>query len=492
MDFQQSRLHVWGIWTIKLGLCLFMVISAFTAIAQEPAWWTQKKRDCNLSSSLAYNTWVAQGSPCNNSGGNTSDTRISRQEAAENRSAKRHDKANTHNKKGNELYKQGKYGSAVKEYQKAHKLWPDDKTILDNLKSTVSAIPDDAIDKDKVTDKSWWKVKPRFKFHEWADIWKDKEDKGALARQNESGKLNSDALDLANKGDFKKAYDKSNEALEIDPDNNIVIQKNIQEIKKAEVASLNKEMLDLSKSDYEAALLKAREASLADPDNPLTKENLNKIEVQELINEAKGAEDMEAKDIALEKYKKAKAIDPGNQEIQKKINDLEKDIEFEKKKDIEFEKNRIKYTQTKPVNLDGEALKKLKGLSEIDVQKLNRLNEGYMKDVKKDPFDYGIEDGRINLDKIKDPTSTLVNDPAYKKVVEEMKTIQENYKKNSLKIEKIHEKMNDPATKPEELTKMAEEAKNIKKDMEAAKVSFVEKKVEKEIITKSFHITPIK
>jgi hypothetical protein len=36
--------------------------------AQEPAWWTQQKRDCGLSPSLAYNTWVAQGSPCNRGG----------------------------------------------------------------------------------------------------------------------------------------------------------------------------------------------------------------------------------------------------------------------------------------------------------------------------------------------------------------------------------------------------------------------------------------
>jgi len=37
----------------------------------EPAWWTQQKRDCGLSASLAYNTWVAQGSPCNRGGAET-------------------------------------------------------------------------------------------------------------------------------------------------------------------------------------------------------------------------------------------------------------------------------------------------------------------------------------------------------------------------------------------------------------------------------------
>lgn len=38
------------------------------AFAAEPAWWTQQKRECGLSPSLAYNTWVAQGMPCNRGG----------------------------------------------------------------------------------------------------------------------------------------------------------------------------------------------------------------------------------------------------------------------------------------------------------------------------------------------------------------------------------------------------------------------------------------
>jgi hypothetical protein len=45
---------------------LFVFLNAFTIIrAQEPAWWTQQKKDCNLDPKLAYNTWVAKGEPCN-------------------------------------------------------------------------------------------------------------------------------------------------------------------------------------------------------------------------------------------------------------------------------------------------------------------------------------------------------------------------------------------------------------------------------------------
>lgn len=51
--------------TVLAGLIL-----AISATAAEPAWWTQQKIDCGLPASLAYNDWVAQGSPCNR--GNTS------------------------------------------------------------------------------------------------------------------------------------------------------------------------------------------------------------------------------------------------------------------------------------------------------------------------------------------------------------------------------------------------------------------------------------
>lgn len=53
-------------------LAVLMIATTSEALAQEPAWWTQQKKDCGLSSSLAYNDWVAQGMPCNSSGGRNS------------------------------------------------------------------------------------------------------------------------------------------------------------------------------------------------------------------------------------------------------------------------------------------------------------------------------------------------------------------------------------------------------------------------------------
>ncbi len=50
---------------------IFLLAFPYASIAGEPAWWTQKKRECGLSSSLAYNTWESQGSPCNKGGGSS-------------------------------------------------------------------------------------------------------------------------------------------------------------------------------------------------------------------------------------------------------------------------------------------------------------------------------------------------------------------------------------------------------------------------------------
>ncbi len=51
---------------------IFLLALPLASMAGEPAWWTQQKQKCGLSSSLAYNTWVSQGSPCNSGSGSSS------------------------------------------------------------------------------------------------------------------------------------------------------------------------------------------------------------------------------------------------------------------------------------------------------------------------------------------------------------------------------------------------------------------------------------
>lgn len=44
---------------------LLFLTSSISVFAQEPLWWTQQKKDCNLSPKLTYIEWNAQGNPCN-------------------------------------------------------------------------------------------------------------------------------------------------------------------------------------------------------------------------------------------------------------------------------------------------------------------------------------------------------------------------------------------------------------------------------------------
>jgi len=56
---------------------IFFLAFPLTSLAAEPAWWTQQKQKCGLSSGLAYNTWVSQGSPCNSGGSGSSSSATS-------------------------------------------------------------------------------------------------------------------------------------------------------------------------------------------------------------------------------------------------------------------------------------------------------------------------------------------------------------------------------------------------------------------------------
>jgi hypothetical protein len=69
--------------TTTLGLLL--AFGCRLAMAQEPQWWTDQKRACGLSSSLDYQTWTQQGSPCpaGDGGNSNSDAAAARAAAAE-------------------------------------------------------------------------------------------------------------------------------------------------------------------------------------------------------------------------------------------------------------------------------------------------------------------------------------------------------------------------------------------------------------------------
>ena len=68
--------------SLFLGSALGIISNSARA---EPAWWTQQKKDCRLPASLAYNTWVAQGSPCNASTPSSTPAAATRDYEAEHR-----------------------------------------------------------------------------------------------------------------------------------------------------------------------------------------------------------------------------------------------------------------------------------------------------------------------------------------------------------------------------------------------------------------------
>lgn len=63
---QTNFIMIRTIFGVMLGI---VCLASAPAMAAEPAWWTQQKRDCNLPSNLAYNNW---GGECNSPSGNSS------------------------------------------------------------------------------------------------------------------------------------------------------------------------------------------------------------------------------------------------------------------------------------------------------------------------------------------------------------------------------------------------------------------------------------
>jgi tetratricopeptide (TPR) repeat protein len=130
-----------GIQTMKLMYCLLVTFSVSSAIAAEPAWWSQQKRNCGLSPSLDYNTWVRMGSPCNRSAspyivpapppGPTKE-QLEQKDLAE--------ASDDFVDKGNEYYKTGQWGQAIAYYNKALDYNPDNDDAKYNLKKAEEKI----------------------------------------------------------------------------------------------------------------------------------------------------------------------------------------------------------------------------------------------------------------------------------------------------------------------------------------------------------------
>ncbi len=147
---------------------LFIFTVSSGALAGEPQWWTDQKRQCGLSPSLAYNTWVQQGSPCNNAaatgGGLTPQQQMGvalAKQAMPVLSQGIHDlfygkpapppdpivqqhnlAAQQLNNSGVYLYNHKNYPGAINEFEKALREKPNDPVILQNLALAKSHLSD--------------------------------------------------------------------------------------------------------------------------------------------------------------------------------------------------------------------------------------------------------------------------------------------------------------------------------------------------------------
>jgi len=114
---------------IKIFLLLFLGFS-ICVCAQEPEWWTKQKKECGLSSKLAYNTWVAQGMPCN-----TSKTPVNNPSDDEAEALRKKEEADKKAKE--EADKKAKdEGEAKRKKEEAERIEAENKKALERMKGS--------------------------------------------------------------------------------------------------------------------------------------------------------------------------------------------------------------------------------------------------------------------------------------------------------------------------------------------------------------------
>src|SRR5947209_10427011 len=74
--------HLCGV--LRSALCVACILLTCQSLrAAEPQWWTDQKKSCGLSSTLAYETWRQQGFPCNQQAAASSSSNVSTTKIAE-------------------------------------------------------------------------------------------------------------------------------------------------------------------------------------------------------------------------------------------------------------------------------------------------------------------------------------------------------------------------------------------------------------------------
>ena len=124
-----------ALWAIIAVSCL----ASAPAVAAEPSWWTQQKRNCGLPASLSYNSWDGT---CNSSssGGGSSGAyngpnlwNILRSFSGPSGADITEQQARTANEQGVQAYKKSDWASAIALFKQALQSYPNDPTYRQNL-----------------------------------------------------------------------------------------------------------------------------------------------------------------------------------------------------------------------------------------------------------------------------------------------------------------------------------------------------------------------
>ncbi len=121
-----------------LAVSFWLVLLPHGVFAQSNADWQQIKRNCGLDPGLAYNTWVAQGMPCNNGGGaQAQPVGPSPEQIRQNQLIA---DARALNQKGLDAFESNDYDAALGFFQQALDKTPNDTGIQQNLQNAQNKI----------------------------------------------------------------------------------------------------------------------------------------------------------------------------------------------------------------------------------------------------------------------------------------------------------------------------------------------------------------
>ncbi|MFI5148732.1 MAG: tetratricopeptide repeat protein [Bacteroidia bacterium] len=187
-----------------------------------------------------------------------------------------HAKANIYNDQGIKLYNSGHYQRAVRNYQKARRLWPGDYNINQNLQHAVEALLLEEKNKRDKWVENELKIRSfKLQATPWImDISESNERINNQNREHAASELNNQALLLSKQGNFEAAFKKVQEANDVSP-NEKLKDEFTKKVKSHEIYTEANSLLEKGKN--REALDKYLESADLDPSNTEMVTGIDKV-----------------------------------------------------------------------------------------------------------------------------------------------------------------------------------------------------------------------